>query len=408
MMSKLTSQIWKKKIKDAGINAIVSKFESLEEVLILYGLPLTNDIEGLKSIIIETIAPFVKRVGEVFPCKYGATAGEFFEGKLNGNWRVRVNPKPDRQVPNFIVLGAETKVMVKAKYVRNEFERKEMCSDCFSTEHFRNHEECPGLKDWEEYCREFSDHWEMCRLDTDESEDQIIARNEHDSRHMVLSRQLQKDLENLEQEKLLMETRLREQHELCEKVKRLEEDNQRYRQLGNLLRGRRRVTQSLSLAGGTHSSLDGLAHSANEGIKRAHSKPNLHFSDKKVCDRLESVTDPSFLSRSDDESDDGNDDDLANGMEYDHDYLSDPLNATVVPSEEDSIEPLINSEIIIKGEDGVVVHLVVLEKKPGPGDDENHYILREYDSDRQITLDLTKYDWKPIRNEESDEDSEDI
>ena len=49
-------------------------------------------------------------------------------------------------------------------------------------------------------------------------------------------------------------------------------------------------------------------------------------------------------------------------MEYDHDYLSDPLNATVVPSEEDSIEPLINSEIIIKGEDGVVVHLVVLEK----------------------------------------------
>ena len=54
---------------------------------------------------------------------------------------------------------------------------------------------------------------------------------------------------------------------------------------------------------------------------------SLHFSDKKVCDRLESVTDPSFLSR----SDDGNDDDLANGMEYDHDYLSDPLNATVVP-----------------------------------------------------------------------------
>ena len=51
------------------------------------------------------------------------------------------------------------------------------------------------------------------------------------------------------------------------------------------------------------------------------------------------------------------------------------------------------------------MHLVVLEKKPGPGDDENHYILREYDSDRRITLDLTKYDWQPIRNEESDEDS---
>ena len=53
-------------------------------------------------------------------------------------------------------------------------------------------------------------------------------------------RQLQKDLENLDQEKLLMETRLREQHELCEKFKRLEQDNQRYRQLGYLLHGRRR------------------------------------------------------------------------------------------------------------------------------------------------------------------------
>ena len=53
---------------------------------------------------------------------------------------------------------------------------------------------------------------------------------------------------------------------------------------------------------------------------------------------------------------------MANGMEYDPDYLSDPLNATVIPSEEDSREPLINSKIAITGEDRIVVHLVVLEK----------------------------------------------
>ena len=64
-----------------------------------------------------------------------------------------------------------------------------------------------------------------------------------------------------------------------------------------------------------------------------------------------------FLSRSDDESDDGNENYLENGMEYDHDYLSDPLNATVVLSEEDSIESLINSNFAITGEDGVVGHL---------------------------------------------------
>ena len=80
-----------KKLKDANIYALVSVFEELEEVLVLYGLPLTNDIEGMKSMIAETISPFVKKVGNVFPCKYGATAGEFFEGKLNGNWRVKVN-----------------------------------------------------------------------------------------------------------------------------------------------------------------------------------------------------------------------------------------------------------------------------------------------------------------------------
>ena len=51
---------------------------------------------------------------------------------------------------------------------------------------------------------------------------------------------------------------------------------------------------------------------------------------------------------------------------------------------------------------------MVLEKKPGPGDDENHYIVRHHDSDHDFTLDLSKYDWEPIRNEESDEDSEEI
>ena len=237
-----------KKLKDANIYALVSVFEALEEVLVLYGLPLTNDIEGMKSMIAETISPFVKKVGNVFPCKYGATAGEYFEGKLNGNWRVKVNPRADRQVPNFIVIGPETKVMVKAKYVRNEYERKQMCSDCFSTEHFRLHEDCQGPRKWDDYCKEFSDHWEMCRLDTEESEDQQISRNEQDSRHIVLSRQLQKDLENMEQEKLLLETRLKDQNELLEKAEELEKDNKRLRLLGSLVGCRRRIrTNSASV-----------------------------------------------------------------------------------------------------------------------------------------------------------------
>ena len=35
-----------KKLNDANINALVSVLDALEEVLVLYGHPLTNDIEG--------------------------------------------------------------------------------------------------------------------------------------------------------------------------------------------------------------------------------------------------------------------------------------------------------------------------------------------------------------------------
>ena len=378
-----------KKLKDANIYAIVSVFEALEEVLVLYGLPLTNDIEGMKSMIAETISPFVKKVGNVFPCKYGATAGEFFEGKLNGNWRVKVNPRADRQVPNFIVIGPETKVMVKAKYVRNEYERKQMCSDCFSTEHFRLHEDCQGPRKWDDYCKEFSDHWEMCRLDTEESEDQLISRNEQDSRHIVLSRQLQKDLENMEQEKLLLETRLKDQDELLEKNRKLEEDNQRYRLLGRLVQCRGRTSSASGNIDHDRGCSDfPLVTHIENGSLKCISIPE--------HERLASVTDPAFLSRSDAGSA-SEDSEEEIELEYDHDYIGDPLNVTVVESEEAPIEPLINSLIAVKKNDGSKAYCVVLEKRPG--ENGNHlYVLKERDLDRQVEVDLNEIDWSPLRN----------
>ena len=377
-----------KKLKDANIYALVSVFEALEEVLVLYGLPLTNDIEAMKSMITETISPFVKRVGDVSACKYGASAGEFFEGKLNGNWRVKVNPRADRQVPNFIVIGPETKVMVKAKYVRNEYERKQMCSDCFSTEHFRLHADCQGPRKWDDYCKEFSDHWEMCRLDTEVSEDRQISPKEQDSRHMVLSRQLQKDLEDMEQEKLLLETRLKDQDELLEKAKKLEEENQRLHRIGRLIRIGTR-TRSASVYSERDRAMDtGILFSTIES-----------GSIKCIPDtyRFESVTDPAFLSRSDAGSD--NEDEITEGLEYDHDYIGDPLNVTVVHSEEAVIEPLINSLIAIKRKDGQKDYCVIVDKIPGENETSCLYVLKEKDSDRTVTVDLAKLDWSPLRKE---------
>ena len=379
------------KMKDANIHAIVSVFDALEEVLILYGLPFSSDIEGMKSMIVETISPFVKKVGNVFPCKYGATADEFFQGKYNGQWKVKVSPRADRQVPNFIVIGPDSRVMVKAKYVRNEFERKQMCSDCFSTGHFRLHEDCQGPKKWEDYCKEFSDHWEMCRLHTEESEDQLISRSEEDSRHIVLSRQLQKDLENMENEKLLLETRLKDQDEHLEKIKKLEEDNQRLRTLGNLM-GCRVRSHSASV----YSEHDRPGEYVHVGVIHGSSSTRQISVDDTVGigSRLESVTDPAFLSRSDNGSV-GEDDEL--DLEYDHDYMRDPLNVTVVESEDAVIDPLIDATIAIKKPDGNKEYCIVIDKQPGNNEDNCLYVLKERDSDRQVTVDLTTLDWSPVQ-----------
>ena len=98
--------------------------------------------------------------------------------------------------------------MVKAKYIRYVSAKKEMCADCFSEDHFRLSSECPGPRKWDEYCSMFSDEWEMNRLDTSDHDDQIISRNEEDSRLFAMNKSLVKDMEALENEKRKIESKL--------------------------------------------------------------------------------------------------------------------------------------------------------------------------------------------------------
>ena len=303
-----------RKLKDAGIEAVVNTFDCVEEVLMIYGLPLTNDFDGMKKVIQETIAPFVKSVGHVVPCTYGSSAGEFFSGKYNGNWHVRVSPRADRQIPNFIVLGHDSKVMGKAKYVRKVYDRKEMCSDCFSTDHFRLAGECPGPRKWDEYCKEFEESWELNRLDTTEEEERLMTRTEEDSRYMVMNRALQKDLENVENEKLLVETRLKDQQELLDKIDSLEAkvgdltaENERYRVVGNLM-----------CQGSRTNSQENLNDSS--GSSGSDSNP-LKLTDKEK-ERLRSSTAGNFLSDMDL--------DLTNKQQQDDE--------TSLPTSEDQVE----------------------------------------------------------------------
>ena len=139
----------------------MSKFDRVEEFIMIYGLPLTSEVEELSEKIADTIKPFVKSILEIVPCRHKAdTPDDFFEGHYDGNWRVKCVPKINKQVPNFIVVGKNSQVMGKVVYTKKMGIKEEMCSDCFSTQHFRRSPECAGLRDWSEYCKEFARQWE--------------------------------------------------------------------------------------------------------------------------------------------------------------------------------------------------------------------------------------------------------
>ena len=148
------------KINSDGFDVTVVKFDKAEDHLVIYGLPLTNNVKYMEEQIREAVGPFVKEVTEVKPLVHSDEEGDdFFKGKRNGNWRVKTVPKLGRQIPNYIVVGIKERVMGKVVYSKNAGEKKEMCADCFSTEHFKRDPECSGPVKWSVYCEQFRVEW---------------------------------------------------------------------------------------------------------------------------------------------------------------------------------------------------------------------------------------------------------
>ena len=79
--------------------------------------------------------------------------------KRNGKRRVKTVPKLGRQILKYIVVGIKERVMGKVVYSKNAGEKKEMCADCFSKEHFKNDPKCGGPVKWSVYCEQFRDEW---------------------------------------------------------------------------------------------------------------------------------------------------------------------------------------------------------------------------------------------------------
>ena len=169
------------KIKAAGFNVAVSSFDDKEEILNIFGLPLTNDIPEMKEKIREALEPFVSRVKDITATVYtggpGADEEDFFGGLYDGNYKVKVNPLKDAdvQIPNFVVIDKDKKVCAKAIYSKAINEKKNMCTNCYATDHFRDNVLCAGPKTWDVYAEEFEVAWREAlakKSDEMETEDQ--------------------------------------------------------------------------------------------------------------------------------------------------------------------------------------------------------------------------------------------
>ena len=212
------------KLKRGGLDVIVSRFDHVEEYLMLYGLPLNSDMNKLKVKIEESIKPFVKDILEVKPCVHKDEHGQdYFKGNLNGNWFLKVVPKKNAQIPNYIVVGNRVQACAKAVYIKKVGEKLEMCADCFSTSHHKRSPECEGPVRWLDYCQSFRDYWDAKSLEI-EGEDAGDGGDDEvgDNRFVALNKTLFTDLRKAELQRDAFEEEIAQQENLtvvCQELK---------------------------------------------------------------------------------------------------------------------------------------------------------------------------------------------
>ena len=110
--------------------------------------------------------------------------------------------------------------MGKAVYSKAAGNKKEMCSDCFSTGHFKRSQECEGPVKWEAYCKSFKEQWEMMYRERERELQQEheghdgVRQVEEESRILLLEKSLTSRLVEVEREKKELEEKMVEQEEV--------------------------------------------------------------------------------------------------------------------------------------------------------------------------------------------------
>ena len=208
-------------IEKEQMNMTVGKFDHVEEVIMLYGLPFSTDFGGMKDRIKEAVGPFVEEIISVEPSRYyDKKTIDYFQGTLNGNWRLVVKPKRGVGVPNYIVVDRVLSVPVHAVYKKWHFIRPQMCSNCYREGHFRRSPECQGVRKWSEYCEEFEENWRAAREANGNTTDVSPSGTRLDVLHHQV-RNEQKKVKDLEKKCNKL------QDEVSEKVKKAVEEARR-------------------------------------------------------------------------------------------------------------------------------------------------------------------------------------
>ena len=184
----------------------IAPYDHIEEVIMIKGIPLSEDLEGLRGKIEETIRPFVKQVKRIEACKY-RDGGDFFKNKLNGMWRVVIEPKQGCHVPNFIVVDKDAKVQGQVQYKKKYEFRPEMCSDCYEEDHLRGNIDCKGVVTWEEYCERFDKRWLEETAKKGEQCERRVSRNNRELEDKLKKIELEnKELRDRVSKKIAPET----------------------------------------------------------------------------------------------------------------------------------------------------------------------------------------------------------
>ena len=122
--------------------------------------------------------------------------------------------------------------MAKAVYTKMVGEKSEMCSDCYRVGHYKK--DCPGERNWMEYCREFKEVWDEVMLDRNDEFQVPTGLDTEQSRLLSMNKELVSEIESLEDQKKQAEAKIKEisdktgLEEIGKKAKYFEKKNQEH------------------------------------------------------------------------------------------------------------------------------------------------------------------------------------